>query len=470
MLMSPTSPDSLGRTLTAFTPAEADDGASPAPAVPTGGERFETLQVVGQGGMGRVLAATDAQFGRRVAVKELLPSFGSSQGVALRRRFVVESVVTANLEHPGVPPVYERGRTGEREWFAMRLVEGEHLAVALHRSRTHAERMTYLPALIQVAHTLGFAHARGVVHRDVKPENIMLGQHGQVLLVDWGIARVDGFVDLWSAREFPVDADSDGDVFGTLAYMAPEQARGANSDITPATDVYAVGAILFELLTGRRARSAETRMASLMQAAEGTPPEFKRDDGRVPKELRDIVARCLAPRPEHRFADGGALAAALENFVSGAVAAPRERWAWWLGAGVGAASLVLVAALVVVLQGIMPSLREQGVFGFLYPALTAASALLAAVEWRTGGRLDMSRLGLSLGLLTAALGVAGTFLGYACVAGLFVDTPETLDTPKLLVGFREASGNLISASLLAGVQCAMWGLVSWLVALRSRAR
>src|SRR3974390_615240 len=165
-------------------------GGAPPGAVGAGGPRFVTSRVLGEGGMGRVHEALDRQFSRSVALKELRADRVSE---AARERFATEALVTGNLEHPGVPPVYERGLLPDGSpYYAMRLVRGRTLHDAIEQSHDLQVRLRLVGVVSKIAHTLAFAHERGVVHRDLKPENIILGKHGEAIVLDWGIAKVRG--------------------------------------------------------------------------------------------------------------------------------------------------------------------------------------------------------------------------------------------------------------------------------------
>lgn len=221
-----------------------DPAAAPPTPVPPGSERYELLSLVGEGGMGRVVSARDRQFDRLVAVKELSGAGFSNEAL---RRFSTEAVVTGNLEHPGIAPVFERGVRDGTPYYVMRLVRGRTLMQAIASTSSLDERLALLPAVVRVAHTLGFAHERGVVHRDVKPENVILGTHGETLLLDWGIAKVRGLTSS-DPTDGPTSVGTQtqmGTVMGTPMYMAPEQARGDTDAIDERTDVFALGAMLY---------------------------------------------------------------------------------------------------------------------------------------------------------------------------------------------------------------------------------
>ena len=212
-----------------------------------------------RGGLGRVVRAVDKRLGRTVAVKELLRHTDSNEA-----RFLREALITARLEHPGIVPVHEAGRWPNGDpYYVMKLVEGRTLKELIAERATMRDRLGLLPHVIAVADAVGYAHSEGVIHRDVKPSNIIVGAFGETIVVDWGLAR-DRKRDLPEEEEGaagpgasslprgsgPLSTVS-GKVVGTPAYMSPEQARGEVVD--ERADVYAIGAVLYELLAGTRA-------------------------------------------------------------------------------------------------------------------------------------------------------------------------------------------------------------------------
>ena len=188
-------PDSFGDTPGQFLDG---GGASAARSTRAGFGRYDNRRMIGQGGMGKVTEAADMQFGRLVAVKELLQADASAES---RTRFDVEALVTANLAHPGVPAVYERGVTDTcLPFYSKQLVECRALGDAIRDAEGPAERLKLVPAVVKTAQTLSYAHDHGVVHRDVKPENVLVGTHGETFMLDWGIAKVRGLA-LGSGRQ-----------------------------------------------------------------------------------------------------------------------------------------------------------------------------------------------------------------------------------------------------------------------------
>ena len=221
---------------------------------------------IARGGMGAILKGRDLDLGRELAIKVLLePHRGNPQVV---RRFVEEAQIGGQLQHPGVVPVYELGTLPDRRpYFAMKLVKGRTLAALLGERTGPAQDLPrFLGIFEQVCQTMAYAHARGVVHRDLKPSNVMVGTFGEVQVMDWGLAKVlaqGGIADeaaggrtavITTVRSGPAgsgDESQAGSVLGTPAYMAPEQARGEVERIDERADVFGLGAILCEILTGR---------------------------------------------------------------------------------------------------------------------------------------------------------------------------------------------------------------------------
>ncbi len=279
----------------------------------TNGERYTLLTVLGRGGGGGVVyRARDNVLGREVAYKVLRGAFASERE---RVRFLAEAQITAGLEHPHIVPVHDLGETESGDLFyVMKLVEGgETLSdrvKAYHRSPGGDERAVYalLHAFRGALLAVAFAHDRGIVHRDLKPSNVMIGPWGEVVVVDWGLARPvgEGASAMNTARErFGEPLTEDGEVMGSYPYMALEQARGEVERIGPATDVYALGAILYSLLTGCPPRKGETTrevLASFQRRP--TPPSKRKKGAFIPPGLDRLVMACLEAEPEMRPPDG----------------------------------------------------------------------------------------------------------------------------------------------------------------------
>jgi eukaryotic-like serine/threonine-protein kinase len=316
------------------------------------GTRYELIGRVAQGGMGTVYAVRDRELQREVALKVLsLPDPGESLAARLR----AEARLLARLEHPNIVPVHDAGVLQDgRAFYVMTLVRGERLDAWRAQGRT-------LPAMLRlfqsVCGAVAFAHARGVVHRDLKPDNIMVGPFGQALVMDWGVAKI-----LDEARDeaetlapgspnAPAHgATQPGAVIGTPSWMSPEQARGDIAALDARTDVHALGAILYFLLTGRPpftgASTAEILERVRAHALE--PPRRLVPD--VPRAVSSICLRAMAPRPEDRYPGARELADDVARFLDGLPVTAHRETPWERTGRVvrkHAALVILVAAYLV---------------------------------------------------------------------------------------------------------------------------
>ncbi|MFL5960225.1 MAG: serine/threonine-protein kinase [Gaiellaceae bacterium] len=262
--------------------------------------RYELVRPLGHGAMATVDLAHDVELDRPVALKRLAENLARDED--LRRRFLREARLAARLGHPNVVRVFDVGEDGGRPFIAMEYVEGETLAelVARRGPVPPAEAATLG---MQACAGLAAAHAGGLVHRDVKPQNLLLGRDGVLKLGDFGVAVGHEGTRLTLA----------GTVLGTAGYLAPEQARG--EQVTAAADIYAVGAVLYELLAGEPARRAAS-LAELGAENGFHPPDVAARLPDAPAELVAAVAACLAPRPEDRPASAAALARMLAPIAS----------------------------------------------------------------------------------------------------------------------------------------------------------
>jgi serine/threonine-protein kinase len=316
--------------------ASPDVGAASSPDVGAAsatsgdlGERYVLGDTLGRGGMGEVRLARDERVGRDVAVKQMRAEAPGAEAVA---RFLREARVQGRLDHPAIVPVHDLG-VDERglPYFAMKRLAGVTLAAILDRhARGDAEalarwpRRLLLARLAEVCLAVHFAHTRGVIHRDLKPHNVMLGDFGEVYVLDWGIAKVDEERDLVGGGIERGDLDTldsvaggtaAGAVLGTPGYMAPEQVRGGVIDAR--TDVYALGCILFEILA---LDAAHPRGAGALAAALSAPalrPAARAPDADIPPELDDACARATAPDPAARTPSAEALHAEIQRYLDG---------------------------------------------------------------------------------------------------------------------------------------------------------
>ena len=261
------------------------------------GDRYQLGRVIGRGGMATIHEAMDLRLERPVAVKLLRPEAAADADLA--DRFRREALAATVLRHPNIVACLDTGTDDGQPYLVMDLVDGEDLAARLKRggrlAPTHAARIG-----LDVARALGVAHVRGIVHRDVKPGNILLASDGRAMVTDFGIARLAA--DAEAARP--------GTTLGSVHYFSPEQAKGATT--TPASDVYGLGLVLYEAMTGARAFGGETTDAIALARIGATPPSPRSIRPEVPVDLDAVVRRALAPEPADRYANGNAMATALE--------------------------------------------------------------------------------------------------------------------------------------------------------------
>jgi serine/threonine protein kinase len=289
------------------------------------GRRYEQLQTLGQGGMGVVELKADRLIGRDVAIKSLRPQLADDHRIA--HRFLREAKIQGQLEHPAIVPVYDLGRTDTGSlYFAMKRIKGRTLREildALRRKDELGERFSQrrlLSAFSQICQAVEFAHSRGVVHRDLKPDNLMFGEHGEVYVLDWGIARLlgrddeaDAIVDL----DPGLDGTRQGAVIGTVGYMSPEQAAGEHDLVDRRSDVWSLGAILFELLSLTPLIERGSLVEMLACTTLGVDGDPSRIDPELPPELASLCVAATAARREDRLPSARALSDAIERYLDG---------------------------------------------------------------------------------------------------------------------------------------------------------
>jgi serine/threonine-protein kinase len=323
----PAGRDSLETTDGAIVSAER--AAATAGAIEPSG-RYELREEIARGGMGAVHVAFDRTLGRQVAVKLLQSRF--EPGLAVARRFVDEAHIAGQLQHPGTPPIHDLGTLPDgRPFLAMKLIKGRTLDDLLdERADPGTDRGRYIAVFEQVCQAVAYAHARRVIHRDLKPQNIMVGAFGEVQVMDWGLAKVLGetktarvptdsderaATEILSARDTDGSETQSGSVLGTPAYMAPEQAVGAIDQVDERSDVFGLGGVLAAILTGGPPFMSDSAESTRVLAARGKVEEcFARLEtcGAEP-DLVALCKRCLSPEREDRPASAGEVASAVAN-------------------------------------------------------------------------------------------------------------------------------------------------------------
>ena len=321
----------------ASTDASASDrdleNTDTVPAVTTvAGDHIELVTVsaghysmgaeIARGGMGRVLAARDLRHGRTVAIKELLPGFGTDV-----LRFEREAMITARLQHPAIVPVYEAGRWPDGEpFYAMKLVSGRPLDRVVAEAETLRERIALLPNVIAVTEALAYAHDLQIVHRDLKPSNVLVGRFGETVVIDWGLAKELRGPDTEPPVRLPPTRTGDltvaGNVMGTPQYMPLEQALGEAVD--QRADVYALGALLYHVLAGVAPYDPAPYEVVIARVQADPPlPLERRVDG-VPRDLIAIVDKAMARSASDRYPSAKELAADLVRFQTGKLVSSRS--------------------------------------------------------------------------------------------------------------------------------------------------
>jgi WD40 repeat protein/tRNA A-37 threonylcarbamoyl transferase component Bud32 len=309
--------------LSILTGLEGEERVAPvdtAPASPASIERYTVVGEHARGGQARVLLAFDKNVGRKVALKELLPRAGEkpSNDASWRdamARFLREAELTGQLVHPGVVPVFEIGKRPDGTLFyTMQLVRGRTLSEVLRERSSLTDRLSLLSHFLSVCHVVAYAHSRGIVHRDIKPQNIMVGDFGETVLLDWGLAKQKGEPESASLPALRADEDApemltrEGTVVGTPGYMSPEQADGRLAEVDERSDVYGLGAVLFEILTGR---------PPPLPGTAGGAERVRALCDKAPAELVGVAEKALAIEKGDRYQKASELAQDVTAFMTG---------------------------------------------------------------------------------------------------------------------------------------------------------
>jgi formylglycine-generating enzyme required for sulfatase activity/tRNA A-37 threonylcarbamoyl transferase component Bud32 len=338
-------------------------------AGPASSIRFRRLREHARGGLGEVFVALDEELDREVALKEIQARHADH--AENRARFLTEARVTGVLEHPGIVPVYGLGHYADgRPYYAMRFIKGDSLqnaVAAFHapdrQGVSASERLLELRQLlgrfVDVCQAIAYAHSRGVIHRDLKPGNIMLGKYGETLVVDWGLAKVVGQTDVETTESVVVSVGDSaltqaGQTLGTPAYMSPEQAAGRLDRLGPASDTYSLGATLYCLLTGQAPFDKADVGVVLAKVQKGDFKPPRQVKASVPPALEAVCLKAMALKPEDRYGSPRELAGEIERWLADEpVQAYREPWRQRAGRWARRHPAVLAGTLALLFTGLV---------------------------------------------------------------------------------------------------------------------
>ncbi len=408
---------------------DADQTASYGVGAATGdGQRFRILRPHAKGGLGAVFVALDNELHREVALKQILDHLADD--TTSRQRFLIEAEITGGLEHPGIVPVYGLGIQGDgRPYYAMRFVKGDSLKEAIEHfrrddplpggdggqrpgkgpshdpGRRSLELRKLLRRFLDVCNAIDYAHSRGVIHRDIKPANLIVGKHGETLVVDWGLAKAVGKSDPGSGERtlLPSSASGSsetlpGSALGTPAYMSPEQAEGDLDRVGPRSDVYSLGATLYCLLTGRPPYAGDDAGAILRAVKRGEYRPPRAIDPSIDSALEAVCRKAMATKPDERYPSCRALADDVERWMADepvtAWHEPRSRrarrWARRNRTAVTGAVVALVAGVVGLSAVLVVQTQAKAGIARALHSETRANAALANANTKVQARYELA--------------------------------------------------------------------------------
>ncbi len=344
---------------------------------------YEIVEEIARGGMGVVYKARQSSLNRMVALKMILNARLADESAI--RRFHVEAEAAARLQHPNIVGVHEVGLHEGQHYFTMDYVEGRNLAARIESDGPLATSLaaSYAQRLALAMH---YAHEHGVLHRDLKPSNVIIDQDGAPRITDFGLAKIEADVD---------DLTKSGSVMGSVYYMAPEQASGRVDAIGVRSDVYSLGAMLYEMLSGRPPHKAANLAATLKQVIETSPISLRNLNPAIPMDIEIMVMKCLEKSPTRRYGSAGELAGDLERFLTRQPIRARQaswwqRWETRLGRHPWTAATVLTAGLVALIY-VTYGLWQQGRFELWKSSPTSYPGLPSGFEDRLDNALFASQ-------------------------------------------------------------------------------
>lgn len=430
---------------------------------------YELIEEIARGGMGVVYKAKQISLSRIIALKMILS--GQLAGDDEVQRFQLEAESAANLDHPGIVPIYDIGEHQGQHYFTMKMIDGQTLTELSPRLRNDYGRIVELVA--KIADAIHHAHQRGILHRDLKPGNVLVEADDQPLVTDFGLAR---------KMEANQELTQTGAVIGTPGFMSPEQAAGKG--VTTATDIYSLGAILYELLCGQPPHAKESVLDTLMSVISDPPKRLREYEAEVPADLELIVLKCLEKAPEKRYTSAAEIANDLRAFAKGEPLLVRAPTAYelaknWLGKNVGNVVWVPIIAVAIGLvsgfsfwaitlggwpenvQGAFDILNperkpwllafggesQRGWFAILLVLSCTLPGFLTARLVRTKNRFSDMASGLSVGLLAGLISLVAGIGPVLTIMHMTGNGPQTLgediELLSLIAKTRNIEGNVL---------------------------